>query len=76
MGWWAKKELKSAGRVGIDTEDKMKIITVHVPRTWIKELDMLVTEGKSPNRSELIRYAIRDLLVDEGVFRPGKKEVF
>jgi antitoxin ParD1/3/4 len=43
----------------------MKLITLHLPIRYIEALDRLVDEDKYPNRSELIRLAIRDLLVAE-----------
>lgn len=54
----------------------MAMVTCYFPKKWILELDLLVQKGKAPNRSELIRYAVRDLMVDEGVFKPNQKEVF
>lgn len=43
----------------------MKLITLHLPETYIKELDQLVDERYYPNRAEAIRIAVRDLLSDE-----------
>ena len=43
----------------------MKIITVHLPDSFIEGLDELVRRQIYPNRSEAIRYSIRDLLKDE-----------
>ncbi|MHA1293528.1 MAG: ribbon-helix-helix domain-containing protein [Promethearchaeota archaeon] len=52
----------------------MKLISVNLPDSYIKVLEMLVLDGKFPNRSEAIRVAIRDLiktefLIDESVKR-------
>ena len=46
-------------------KDKMVLISVHVPKQMLDELDRLVQEGKFPNRSEAIRVAIRDLILKE-----------
>ena len=43
----------------------MKIITLHIPEGHIKLLDELVAKKLYPNRSEAIRFAIRDLLLKE-----------
>jgi len=43
----------------------MKLITLHIPETYIKDLDQLVDDQYYPNRAEAIRIAIRDLLNDE-----------
>jgi antitoxin ParD1/3/4 len=48
--------------------DKMKLITLYVPETYLKALDQLVGEKFYPNRAEAIRVAIRDL-VNEEVWR-------
>ena len=36
-----------------------------MPEAYIKVLELLVTEGKFPNRSEAIRVGIRDLIRTE-----------
>lgn len=46
----------------------MKLITLKVPEGYLKLLDQLVDERFYPNRSEAIRVAVRDLLVDFGKF--------
>lgn len=43
----------------------MKLITVHLPNNQVSGLDELVRSGRYPNRSEAIRFAIRDMLKDE-----------
>ena len=53
---------------------KIKLISVNLPESYLKVLEVLVTEGKFPNRSEAIRVGIRDLikteyLIDESVKR-------
>ena len=45
--------------------EKMVLISVHVPKQMLDELDRLVQDGRFPNRSEAIRVAIRDLLLKE-----------
>ena len=44
---------------------RMKLITVHLPRPYIKALDHLVDKKYYPNRAEAIREAVRDLLNSE-----------
>jgi len=53
---------------------KIKLISVNLPESYLRVLEVLVTEGKFPNRSEAIRVSIRDLiktefLIDESVNR-------
>lgn len=52
----------------------MKLITLHLPPRFVKELDTLVREGKYPNRSEAIRVAVRDLLKEEMWMKKRKAE--
>ena len=44
---------------------KMKIISVQLPQGLIRAMDQLVKQGVYPNRSEIIRTAIRELLKKE-----------
>jgi Arc/MetJ-type ribon-helix-helix transcriptional regulator len=44
---------------------KIKLISVNLPESYLKVLEILVSEGKFPNRSEAIRVAIRDLIKAE-----------
>jgi antitoxin ParD1/3/4 len=43
----------------------MKVVTICLPESYVEGLDKLIGQSKYPNRSEVIRIAIRDLLVDE-----------
>ena len=43
----------------------MKLISVNLPESYLKVLEILVSESKFPNRSEAIRVAIRDLIKTE-----------
>ena len=43
----------------------MVLISVHLPRQMVEELNELVRRGAFPSRSEAIRAAIRDLLIRE-----------
>ena len=45
--------------------EPMKLITIHLPEPYIKDLDELVGRDFYPNRAEAIRIAVRDMLVDE-----------
>jgi len=47
----------------------MKLITLYLPETYIKELNQLVAERFFPNRAEAIRASVRDLLVEFGRFQ-------
>ena len=44
---------------------KIKLISVNLPESYLKVLEILVVEGKFPNRSEAIRVGIRDLIRTE-----------
>lgn len=43
----------------------MKLISVNLPESYLEILEILVSEGKFPNRSEAIRMGIRDLIKTE-----------
>lgn len=43
----------------------MKIITIMLPEPYIKALEVLVGEGRYPNRSEAVRTAVRDFIKEE-----------
>ena len=43
----------------------MKLITINLPETYLKDLEELVNGDFYPNRAEAIRTAVRDLLVSE-----------
>ena len=51
----------------------MALITVHVPEKFLKEIEKLVEEGYYPNRSEVIRIAIRDFLRQEAFHRKRER---
>lgn len=44
---------------------KMRIISVQVPQSFVNAMDQLVKRGIYPNRSEIIRTALRELLKRE-----------
>ena len=44
---------------------KIRVITVHVPESYIEALRILVDSGYYPSISEAIRIAIRDLIFSE-----------
>jgi Arc/MetJ-type ribon-helix-helix transcriptional regulator len=46
----------------------MVIITIHLPKEVVREIDELVLKGRYPSRAEVIRVAIRDML-DEMRYR-------
>ena len=43
-------------------EEKMVLISIHVPVQMLNEVDEIVKQGLFPNRSAFIRYAIEELL--------------
>jgi len=47
------------------SKEPMILISVHVPKQMLEELDELVKKGVFPSRSEAIRIAIRDLILRE-----------
>jgi Arc/MetJ-type ribon-helix-helix transcriptional regulator len=49
----------------------MKLITVYLPETYIKDLDELISEQFYPNRAEAIRVAIKQLLTEHSRFKPS-----
>jgi len=51
----------------------MVIITVHLPKEILREIDELVSKGKYPSRAELIRAAVRDML-DEVRYQPHQQQ--
>lgn len=53
----------------------MSLISVHVPKRMLEELDELVRRGIYPNRSEAIRAAIRELLYKESLKPVAKQPV-
>ncbi|TFF88116.1 MAG: ribbon-helix-helix protein, CopG family [Promethearchaeota archaeon] len=44
---------------------KIKLVTCHIPEQYIKGMEELVNANYYPNRSEVIRVAVRDLLKTE-----------
>lgn len=51
----------------------MKLISVNLPETYLKVLEVFVSENKFPNRSEAIRVAIRDLIKTEYLIEDSVK---
>ena len=51
----------------------IKLISVNVPESYINVLEILVSEGKFPNRSEAIRVAIRDVIKTEYLIEESLK---
>ena len=48
-----------------EERSKMKLITIHLPDSYIEGLKELVKQRRYPSRSEAIRVAVRDLLAKE-----------
>jgi len=40
----------------------MKVVTVHLPEAYLDAIDELVRKKMYPNRAEVIRMAVRDLI--------------
>jgi Arc/MetJ-type ribon-helix-helix transcriptional regulator len=40
----------------------MKVVTVHLPEAYLEAIDELVRKKLYPNRAEVIRMAVRDLI--------------
>ena len=40
----------------------MKVVTVHLPEAYLEAIDELVKKRLYPNRAEVIRVAVRDLI--------------
>ena len=53
----------------------IKLTSVNLPESYMKVLDLLVLEGKFPNRSEAIRIAVRDLIKTELLLESAIKEI-
>ena len=51
----------------------MKLISVNLPESYLKVLEILVLEGKFPNRSEAIKVGIRDLIKTEYLIEESVK---
>ncbi|MEM4699695.1 MAG: ribbon-helix-helix domain-containing protein [Candidatus Nezhaarchaeales archaeon] len=49
----------------MSSKSELKIVTVHLPESYVEGLDALVSLRRYPNRSEAIRVAVRDLLKAE-----------
>lgn len=54
-------------------EDLMKLVHTFLPHSYIAKLDELVAESIYPNRSEAIRFAVRDLLKTHGKWGTEQK---
>ncbi|MFB6471192.1 MAG: ribbon-helix-helix domain-containing protein [Vulcanisaeta sp. AZ3] len=55
-------------------KEKMVLISVHIPKQMLEELDELVKQGVFPSRSEAIRISIRDLLYKENSRNKTQKQ--
>ena len=54
----------------------MKVITIHIPEPYLRDLDKLVHEDLFPNRAEAIRSAVREMLIAEVWEREKAKEFY
>lgn len=44
------------------TGERMVVITLHLPKSYLNAIDSLVRQGRFPSRSEVIRLAVIDLI--------------
>ncbi len=44
---------------------KVRLVTLHLPDLYVDNIEALIDKGVYPNRSEVIRLAVRDLLKNE-----------
>ena len=51
----------------------MKLISLNLPESYLEVLEILVADGKFPNRSEAIRVGIRDLIKTEYLIEESVK---
>jgi Arc/MetJ-type ribon-helix-helix transcriptional regulator len=56
-------------------KEKMVLISVHLPKEMLQELDELVRQGRFPSRSEAIRVAVRDLILRESGLKQRELEL-
>jgi len=49
----------------IEGGEAVRISTILMPVEYFQKLDKLVAKGHYPNRSEAIRMAVRDLILEE-----------
>ena len=53
----------------------MVLVSFHIPQKMLQQIEELVRQGLFPSRSEVIRSAIRELLLKHKVQKEGPKEV-
>jgi len=56
-------------------KEKMVLISVHMPKQLLEELDEMVKQGRFPSRSEAIRVAVRDLILRESGLKQRELEL-
>ena len=56
-------------------KEKMILISVHLPKQMLDELEVLVSQGRFPSRSEAIRIAVRDLIFKETGLKQREMEL-
>ena len=67
------RKIKSFSKNLIKLVIIIKLISVNLPESYLKVLEILVVEGKFPNRSEAIRVGIRDLIRTEYLIEESVK---
>jgi hypothetical protein len=67
---------KSNRRHRIEGKKDMKLITCNYPQEWIEFMDELVRAGRFANRSELLRYAVKQLLDEELILVYFREKVY
>lgn len=48
-----------------EVDERMKVVTVHLPEPYLQAIDELVKRRLYPNRAEAIRMALRDFIRTE-----------
>ncbi len=46
-------------------QSSLRVVTICLPESYVEGMDKLIKKLMYPNRSEVIRIAVRDLLMDE-----------
>ncbi|MCD6509943.1 MAG: type II toxin-antitoxin system ParD family antitoxin [Thermoprotei archaeon] len=57
--------INSLGCDKVQRKSHLRLVSIHLPESYVEGLDELVLKGLYPSRSEAIRIAVRDLLKRE-----------
>jgi Arc/MetJ-type ribon-helix-helix transcriptional regulator len=70
--FYRKRSSEVVGVPRTKAQEKMVLLSVHLPKQLLEELDRLVAEGVFPSRSEAIRTAVWELVRREKQQREGE----